>query len=178
MYNLIIALMSISLIGLTSLVALSYGGVIFSQKGGQGVARSQAVTLLTNAQQVAGAQRLYAIENAGNRATSYEVLVSGGYLQAVPELPVGAVTGPWEMSGDGFVSMIPLNTEKEGQTGSAAERICELLPDFGGSGLITAGSGSPVHADLQGAGVWFGCVTNISASSVADATEVWFAHVN
>lgn len=178
MYNLIVALMSIALIGLTSLAALSYGGVAFSTRGGQGVARAQAVTLLTNAQQVAGAQRLYAIENSGNRASTYEALVSGGYLQAVPQLPVGAVIGPWVMSPDGLISLIPLSLDREGQTGSAAERICELLPDFGGSGRVPAAVASPAYADLQGAGVWFGCVTNPSATSVSDATSVWFVHVN
>ena len=176
MYNLIVAVMSIALIGLTTFAALSYGGVILSQKGGQGAARAQAVTLLTNAQQVAGAQRAYQAEHSGSLANSYQTLIDTGYLRAVPELPVGAVIGGWSMTADGTVSMIPLSLDRTGQTGSPADRICELLPGFGGSALIAAAGGAPAVTDLDGGGVWFGCVTNPGAPSVEGATQVWFAH--
>lgn len=176
MYNLIISMMSVVLLGMMSLAALSYAGVIFSERGGQNAARAQAITLLTNAHQVAGAQRAYMIRNSGNLASTYQGLVDEGFLRAVPELPVGAVIGGWGMSNDGAVSMIPLSLDRTGQTGSAADRICELLPEFGGAGFIPAAGGAPEGADLDGAGVWFGCVTNFGASRVQDATEVWFAH--
>jgi len=176
MYNLIVSMMSVVLIGMMSLAALSYAGVIFSQKGGQNAARAQAVTLLTNAQQVAGAQRAFMTHNSGNPANTYQALIDGEFLRAVPELPVDAVIGGWEMSDDGTISMIPLNLDRTGQTGSAADRICELLPDFGGSDLIIGISTAPVVADLDTADVWFGCVTNQTATSVQDATQVWFAH--
>jgi hypothetical protein len=177
MFNLIVSMMSVALIGLMSLAALSYAGVIFSEKGGQNVARAQVVTLLTNAQQVAGAQRAYMIRNSGNAASTYQVLLDGGFLRAIPELPVDAVIDVWSMSPDGAISMIPLNLDSEGQTGSAAERICELLPDFGGDEEIIGAGAEPDISDLGGSS-WFGCVTNPGASSVADATEVWFAHRN
>lgn len=176
MYNLIISMMSVVLLGMMSLAALSYAGVIFSERGGQNAARAQSATLLTNAQQVAGAQRAYMIRNSGNLASTYQGLVDEGFLRAVPELPVGAVIGGWSMSDDGAVSMIPLSLDRTGQTGSAADRICELLPEFGGAGFIPAIGGAPEAADLDGAGVWFGCVTNPGAASVGAATQVWFAH--
>jgi hypothetical protein len=176
MYNLIISMMSIALIGLMSLATLSYTKVIFSERGGQNAARTQAVTLLTNAQQVAGAQRAYMIRNSGNPANTYQALIDGGFLRAVPELPVDAVIGGWGMSDDGRISMIPLNLDRTGQTGSAADRICELLPDFGGAGFIPAAGLTPEAPDLDGAGVWFGCVTNPGAPSIEDAFQVWFAH--
>ncbi|MCA9774536.1 MAG: hypothetical protein KC466_19105 [Myxococcales bacterium] len=176
MYNLIVAVMSIALIGMTTFAALSYGGVILSQKGGQGSARAQAVTLLTNAQQVAGAQRAYQAEHSGNLANSYQALIDAGYLRAVPELPVGAVIGGWSMTLDGTISMIPLSLDRDGRTGSPADRICELLPDFGGSAFIPAGGAAPSVADLDGVNVWFACVTDPGAPSVEGATQVWFAH--
>mgnify|MGYP001773279906 CR=1 FL=1 len=176
MYNLIVSMMSVVLLGMMSLAALSYAGVIFSQKGGQNAARAQAVTLLTNAQQVSGAQRAFMIHNSGNPANTYQALIDGGFLRAVPELPVDAVIGGWSMSADGAISMIPLSLDRTGQTGSAADRICELLPDFGGSGFITAASAAPTLSDLDGTETWFGCVTDSAASSVEDATQVWFAH--
>lgn len=176
MYNLIVSMMSVVLLGMMSLAAISYAGVIFSQKGGQNAARAQAVTLLTNAQQVAGAQRAYMVHNAGNLANTYQVLIDGGFLRAVPELPVGAVIGGWSMSSDGTVSMIPLSLDDTGQTGSAADRICELLPEFGGGGFIPATGATPELSDLDGAEVWFGCVTNPGSPSVEAATQVWFTH--
>lgn len=176
MYNLIVAVMSIALIGLTTFAALSYGGVILSQKGGQGSARAQAVTLLTNAQQVAGAQRAYQAEHSGSLANSYQTLIDTGYLRAVPELPVGAVIGGWSMTADGTISMIPLSLDRTGQTGSPADRICELLPDFGGGAFIAAAGVAPALIDLNAEDVWFACVTNQGAPSVEGATAVWFAH--
>jgi hypothetical protein len=134
------------------------------------------VTLLTNAQQVSGAQRAYMIRNAGTPANTYQVLVDAGFLRALPELPVGAVIGGWSMSADGTISMIPLSLDRTGQIGSAADRICELLPEFGGAGFVAAAGPGPEVADLDGQEVWFGCVTDAAASSVEDASQVWFAH--
>lgn len=178
MFNLIVSMMSIALAGMTALVAISYGGVIFSEKGGQGGARAQAVTLLNNAQQVSGAQRAYAIRHSGLRASDYEALVASDYLVAVPELPVGAVIDGWSMSPDGTTSRIPLSIDRDGQTGSPADRICELLADFGGAVHIEAADSLPEGSDLDGAGVWFGCVTNPGAATVEAAAQVWFVHRN
>jgi hypothetical protein len=178
MFNLIITMMSIVLMGMMSMAALSYTGVIFSQKGSQNAARAQAVTLLTNAQQVAGAQRAYSARNSGNLANSYAVLIDSGFLRAVPQLPVDAVIGGWTMSTDGTISQIPLNLDRTEQTGSAAERICELVPDFGGQTNISASGPVPSVSDLVVDGVWFGCVVDTAATSVEDATQVWFVHRN
>lgn len=176
MYNLIITMISIALIGITGLVAISYTGVIYSERGGQGAARAQAVTLLNNAQQVAGAQRAFQAGHSGNLARTYQALIDEGYLRAVPELPAGAVIGGWSMSPDGTVSMIPLNIDRDGQTGSPAERVCEILPVFGGSALVVGSGPTPLVSDLDASGAWFGCVTDPTATSVSDATGVWFAH--
>ena len=176
MYNLIISMMSVVLMGMMSMAALSYAGVIFSEKSGENAGRSQAVTLMTNAQQVAGAQRAYMIQNSGNLANSYQVLIDGDFLRAVPGLPVEAVIGGWAMSPDGRVSMIPLSLNRNGKTGSAADRICELLPEFGGGGFIPAVGADPAISDFDGSEFWFGCVTNPGAASIEAATQVWFAH--
>lgn len=178
MFNLIVAMMSIALAAITALVAVSYGGVIFSERGGQGIARAQTVTLLNNAQQVSAAQRAFAIRHSGQRAADYDELISAGYLIAVPELPVGAVISGWSMSADGTSSRILLNTDRDGRSGSPADRICELMPDFGGAAHISASGPDPQASDLDDAGVWFGCVTETGATSVEEAAEVWFAHRN
>jgi hypothetical protein len=178
MFNLIITMMSIVLMGMMSMAALSYAGVIFSEKGSQNAARAQAVTLLTNAQQVAGAQRAYSARNSGNLANTYEVLIESGFLRAVPQLPVDAVIGGWTMSTDGMISQIPLNLDRVGQTGSSAERICELVPGFGGQTNISASGPVPSVSDLDGERGWFGCVVDKDATSVEDATQVWFVHRN
>ncbi|PTX52551.1 hypothetical protein IQ03_01196 [Gemmobacter caeni] len=178
MYNLIVAMMSIALIALTGYTALFLGGGQFSRGAAGNTARAHAVTLVNNAQQVAGAQRVYGIQNAGAYAVSYEVLLEGGHLSAIPQLPVGAVTGGWSMSPDGRVGMIPLNIERPGQTGSPADRICEQMPVLGGTPFVAANGPLPTHDDISGSEAWFGCVTNPGATSVETATAVWFVHTN
>jgi len=178
MYNLIVAMMSIALIALTGYTALFLGGGQFSRGAAGNTARAHAVTLVNNAQQVAGAQRVFASRNAGAYAVSYEVLLEGGHLSAIPQLPVGAVTGGWSMSPDGRVGMIPLNMERGGSTGSPADRICEQMPVLGGSPFIAAADPLPAYQDLSGAEAWFGCVTSPGAASVEAASAVWFVHTN
>jgi len=178
MYNLIVAMMSIALIAITGYSALFFGGGKFARGAAGNTARAHAVTLVNNAQQVAGAQRVYAIRHAGGYATSYEILLESGHLSAIPQLPVGAVTDGWSMSPDGRVGMIPLNMERPGQTGSPADRICEQMPFLGGTPFVAAADILPVYDDLSDAGLWFGCVTNTGATSVETATAVWFVHTN
>jgi hypothetical protein len=178
MFNLIVAVLSIALIALTAFATLYYGGDLFGGKKASSVARAQLATLVNNAQQIAGAQKYYAITNSGALATSFATLRDAGFIRDIPELPVQSVTAPWALTADGQMTYIPLSLMRDGQTGTPADRICEIMPRFGGVEYVSAANAAPVALDLDTAEANFACITNPGAPDVASATAVWFAFRN
>lgn len=86
MFSLIITIISIALVAALAIATLYYGGSAFSQ----GSAKAVADTVIAQAQQIAGANTLFANDNGGTYTTSPAALVSGNYLTVSPVAPVGA----------------------------------------------------------------------------------------
>jgi len=98
MFSLIITIISIALVAALAVASVYYGGAQFSQ----GTAKAQAAPLVSQAQQIAGANTLYANDNGGTLATDVEAdLVAGGYLSGVPAVndKVRATGAQWTLSG-------------------------------------------------------------------------------
>ena len=138
MFNLIVAVISIALIAALAAASLFYGGDSFAKSS----ARAEAATLISQAQQVAGAAALFRIDNAGASVSSTEPdcstgtqsacaitrLVDGGYLQAKPVAPLQIVSKDplslgwvrtWSISQDGDSVYVFLN--EDNQNGICAE---------------------------------------------------------
>lgn len=104
MFSLIITIISIALVAALAVASVYYGGAAFSQ----GSAKASASTLVNAAQQIAGANTLYANDNGGTFATDIGALTPT-YLSAVPsvkaELADPDTTQPgWRISGNNVVT--------------------------------------------------------------------------
>lgn len=89
MFSLIITIISIALVAALAVATIYYGGSAFSS----GSAKAVAATIVSNAQQVTGANVLYANDNSGAYATA--TATSNGslvpaYLASFPSPPAGA----------------------------------------------------------------------------------------
>jgi hypothetical protein len=80
MFSLIITIISIALVAALAVASVYYGGSAFSQ----GTAKASASTLVAQAQQIAAANTLYANDHAGTFTNDVGVLLSEGYLSAIP----------------------------------------------------------------------------------------------
>jgi len=89
MFSLIITIISIALVAALAVATIYYGGSAFTQ----GSSKALASTLVSQAQQVAAAEVLYANDHAGAFDTSAGLtnLTAGGYLTAVPTPPSSLV---------------------------------------------------------------------------------------
>lgn len=157
MFNLIVAVISIALIAAMAAASIFYGGDGFSKSS----ARAQAATLISQAQQIAGAAAIYKVENSGTPIISIEPdcsgdgiaaacavnrLVDGRYLAAKPVVPTQIVTTlgflpdwtrTWSVSQDGDAVSVWLNDDVQAA-------ICEEVERQGGAsrtsvlGFLTA----------------------------------------
>ena len=80
MFSLIITIISIALVAALAVAGVFFGGSAFTS----GTAKANAATVVNQAQQITGANALYANDNAGTFATTSSALQSGGYLSSVP----------------------------------------------------------------------------------------------
>ena len=87
MFSLIITNISIALVAALAVATIYYGGSAFSS----GSAKANAATIIAAAQQVTGANTLYANDNSGAYATTLAALTPT-YLSSVPQPPVGAAS--------------------------------------------------------------------------------------
>jgi len=126
MFSLIITIISIALVAALALATLYYGGSAFSQ----GSAKANASSIIEQAQQIAGANTLYANNvGGGSYATGISTLIatqSDGsvYLNAQPAPPAGAVT-----AGVGYTlgSAVTQNQVNLVMAGSSAPSICGAI---------------------------------------------------
>lgn len=86
MFSLIITIISIALVAALAIATIYYGGSAFTQ----GSAKSAASTLVAHAQQIAGANTLYANDNGGTFTNDVGGLVAGSYLASRPKSPNAA----------------------------------------------------------------------------------------
>ena len=80
MFSLIITIISIALVAALAVATLYYGGSQFSQ----GSAKAQADQLISQAQQIAGANTLYSNDHGGSFDTTVSDLQSNNYLNSTP----------------------------------------------------------------------------------------------
>lgn len=96
----------------------------------EGSVHTQAATLLTQAQQIASADTLYAGEHNGAYAPTLAVLVEGQYLRATPVLPGG--DGQYALlAGKAEVRYAPVSPE-------LCRAVTELAQRTSGAGAQTA----------------------------------------
>lgn len=92
----------------------------------EGSTHTKAATLLTQAQQIASANTLYAGEHNGAYALALSALVDGQYLRAIPVLP--GMAGHYELVADkAEVRYLPLTPE-------LCQAVTELAQRAGGTG--------------------------------------------
>lgn len=152
MFSLIITIISIALVAALAVASVYYGGSAFSQ----GTAKAQASTLVAQAQQIAGANTLYANDNGGTRAGSVAALVGDGYLASPPQVNNKVVADEWEIvQANGLVRIDMVDTaievaEQVNQSiGAAATPVNDDLSDI--TGLPQYGV-----VDIDGDGdLWF-----------------------
>jgi type II secretory pathway pseudopilin PulG len=97
MFSLIVTIISIALVAALAVASIYYGGAAFTQ----GSAKANASALVAEAQQIAGANDLYANDNAGAFSADVPTLVSGSYLSAAPAPPttVAPITPGFTLGG-------------------------------------------------------------------------------
>lgn len=106
MFSLIITIISIALVAALAIATIYYGGSAFTQ----GSAKASASTLVSHAQQVAGANTLYANDNGGTFTTNVADLTTGGYLASAPAAPSSVASGSYGVSSSNEVSITVTST--------------------------------------------------------------------
>jgi type II secretory pathway pseudopilin PulG len=107
MFSLIITIISIALVAALAVATLYYGGQQFSQ----GTAKANADQLISAAQQIAGANTLYANANSGlfdANAAGVNDLVSNQYLSAAPSIPTTVSASTFDLAGGANSNQITL----------------------------------------------------------------------
>ena len=91
MFSLIITIISIALVAALAVATIYYGGSAFTN----GSAKAAASTVVAHAQQITGANTLYANDNNGTFnavITGTGSLVAGGYLASAPAIPANVTS--------------------------------------------------------------------------------------
>lgn len=148
MFNLIVAVLSIALIGITAGASVYYGGTAFSNSNNRG----QVSALISAGGQIGAAQSLHRTERGGVPATMIssatptdETLISLNYLQALPSVPSGlANAGAWEIVAAGALAVLKIDNSV-GET--ASKLVCEKLVEEGGAYMKTGVVGMTATLD-------------------------------
>lgn len=91
MFSLIVTIIAIALVAALAIATIYYGGSSFLQ----GKARADAATFVNAAQQLSGANSLYANTEGGTFADNTSVLVSEHYIKAEPDISING----WSLVG-------------------------------------------------------------------------------
>jgi hypothetical protein len=161
MFNLIVAVLSIALVGITAGASVYYGGAAFDGSNN----RARAASLIATGGQLAAAQQLYMAENGGKRAVSkyfwndnlsnpnnldqsgIGILVDGGYLDAVPTVPTNldfkyenTPLPQWQIDVSGTIAYIRLSDYVDDQFSAEAstKKLCHDVYDAGGAYIFQA----------------------------------------
>jgi Flp pilus assembly protein TadG len=137
MFSLIITIISIALVAALAVATIYYGGSAFTN----GSARASAATVVSHAQQIAGANTLFANDNSGTYSTSVTGLRDGGYLSSVPAVPTTVATAAYTVSSGNLVN-----------TTIASAQICAQINK--------SSTGSEVSSLPAGVSAQYGCHTN------------------
>jgi hypothetical protein len=131
MFNLIVAVLSIALIGITAGASVYYGGTAFSNSNNRG----QVSALISAGGQIAAAQSLHRTEKGGVGAKTVQQLISDRYLQAQPSVPTGLPSaGEWSIADDGAMALLLIGDASDPE--SAADLVCKKAVEEGGARLV------------------------------------------
>ena len=124
MFSLIITIISIALVAAIAVATLYYGGSQFSQ----GTAKAQADQIISGAQQIAGANTLYANNVGGGKYDGSGVsdLVTQGFLSATPTVAT-SVGGSFSLQGGTASNTVQLLLS------STASAVCAAIEKASGS---------------------------------------------
>ena len=162
MFNLIVAVLSIALIGITAGASVYYGGAAFEGSNN----RARASALIDAGGQIAAAQSLYMAENGGARAkTSFtwdnvkktrvvgsdgiDTLIERGYLQARPPVltnldfePDGTPVPVWTIDSTGTIVFLRLSdyVDDRSSSESSTKQLCHNIYDAGGAYVLHYGA--------------------------------------
>lgn len=162
MFNLIVAVLSIALIGITAGASVYYGGAAFDGSNN----RARASALIDAGGQIAAAQSLYMAENGGERATStytwdnvkqtrivgrdgIDTLIEAGYLQARPPVLTnldfqkpGTPVPVWTIDETGTVVYLRLSdyVDDRSTSDSSTKQLCHNIYDAGGAYVLHYGA--------------------------------------
>lgn len=175
MFNLIVAVLSIALIGLTAGAAIFYGGDAFTSQG----SNAQATALISAGGQISGAQTLHITQRGtANTVPDLEApggLIATGFLKSAPTITLRGGGDPlrWQLADDGRLAAIRL---APGADDRQATEICENLRASGGAIVPLAGATAAAEALRLGAGLPsgrnYGCA--FISEGAAEDTGVWF----
>jgi type II secretory pathway pseudopilin PulG len=130
MFSLIITIISIALVAALAVATLYYGGQQFSQ----GTAKANADQLISAAQQIAGANTLYANANSGlfdaNGVTGVTDLVNNQFLSAAPSIPSTVSGSTFDLAGGANTNQITLSVTNA--------NVCTAVAKQSGSVVSTA----------------------------------------
>lgn len=164
MFNLIVAVLSIALVGITAGASVYYGGTAFSNSNNRG----QVSSLISAGGQIAAAQSLHRTEKGGVAATDLTTvdkkgLIDLNYLQAQPSVPTGLDgAGVWTIVDGGAMAVLMIDPNSA--PGSSAELVCKKVVEEGGAYLRHG-------TTAEDAVTYSGNLTNVSKANFADATN-------
>lgn len=129
MFSLIITIISIALVAAIAVATLYYGGSQFSQ----GTAKAQADQIISAAQQIAGANTLYANNVGGGQYDGAGItdLKTQGFLSAVPSVNT-SVGGAFSLSGGTSANTVTMTLA------TTASAVCTAIEKASGSMLASA----------------------------------------
>lgn len=161
MFNLIVAVLSIALVGITAGASVYYGGAAFDGSNN----RARASALIDAGGQIAAAQSLYMAENGGERATTtftwddekgrvvgrdgIDTLIEAGYLQARPPVLTnldfqkpGTPVPVWTIDETGTVVYLRLSdyVDDRSTSDSSTKQLCHNIYDAGGAYVLHYGA--------------------------------------
>jgi type II secretory pathway pseudopilin PulG len=140
MFSLIITIISIALVAALAVATLYYGGQQFSQ----GTAKANADQLISAAQQIAGANTLYANANSGlfdANAAGVNDLVSNQFLSAAPSIPSTVSSSTFDLAGGANTNQITLSVTNA--------NVCTAVAKQSGSVASTASAPNTASTGKQ-----------------------------
>jgi hypothetical protein len=151
MFSLIITIISIALVAAIAVATLYYGGTQFSQ----GTAKATADQIISAAQQIAGANTLYA-NNLGGGAYDVAGTLGGisdlkaqGFLNAIPSVASTVATSSFTLTGGTALNTVQLSLT------STSSAVCAAIEKQAGS---LTGSGTTPNSS-QNTNVQYDCWT-------------------
>ena len=146
MFSLIITIISIALVAALAVATIYYGGSAFTQ----GSSKAAAATMVSQAQQIAGAVVLFENDNPGTLPTVADLVgtsTTTSYLSTLPVVPTVAGGGAWAITATatGFsvtLAGVPATVCNYAGASNGAQYYCNATGLAGGAAVAAATTGS------------------------------------